>query len=202
MPQYMAETRDYLTFKTPNASLVVHIRKNTREIWPCINYHKLNLILVRDAFPYHRLIDEALQPVNNCQWFTSFNLVQGYLQMPVAELDIHKTTFRAGSFGLYEFIYMPFRLSKSGFSFCCLMEMCLGDQQFVTLLLYPDDICVFIASIDPMLDQIEMVFSRPKEFNFKIKPKKCHFFHFSIAFLGYLLSTDGISANPKDMMKN
>ena len=124
--------------------------------------------------------------------------------MPVAESDIYKMAFRAGSSGLYEFTHMPFRLSNSGLSFCCLMEMCLGDQQFVTLLLYLDDICVFVASIDEMLDQIELVFSRLKEFNLKIKPKKCHFFQHSIVFLGYVLSADGISANPKkvDAVKN
>ena len=77
------------------------------------------------------------------------------------------------------------------------MEMCLGDQQFVTLLLYLDDICVFAASIDEMLDRIELIFSRLKEFNLKIKPKKCHFFQRSVVFLGYVLSADGISANPK-----
>ena len=72
--------------------------------------------------------------------------------MPVAESDIYKTAFRAGSSGLYEFTCMPYVLSNSGSGFCHLMEMCLGDQQFVTLLLYLDDICVFVASIDEMLD--------------------------------------------------
>ena len=49
-----------------------------------------------------------------------------------------------------------------------------------------------------------MVFSRLKEFHLKIKPKKCHFFQCSIVFLGYVLSADGISANPKkvDAVKN
>ena len=95
--------------------------------------------------------------------------------MPVEEADIPKTAFRTGSSGLYEFTHMPFRLSNSGSSFCHLMEMCLGDQQFVTLLLYLDDICIFAASIDEMLDQIDLVFKWLKEFNFKIKPNKCHF---------------------------
>ena len=72
--------------------------------------------------------------------------------MPVAESDVHKTAFRAGSSGLYEFTHMPFGLSNSGLNFCHLMEMCLSDQQFVTLLLYLDDICLFGASIDEMLD--------------------------------------------------
>ena len=49
-----------------------------------------------------------------------------------------------------------------------------------------------------------MFFSRLKESNVKIKPKKCHFFQHSIVFLGYVLSADGISANPKkvDAVKN
>ena len=80
--------------------------------------------MVRDAFPLPQ-IDEALQAVNNCHWLTSFDLAQGYLQMPVAETDIHKMAFRAESSSLYEFTCMPFGLSYSGSSFCCLMEMCI-----------------------------------------------------------------------------
>ena len=156
--------------------------------------------MVRNAFPLPR-IDEALQAVHNCQWFTSFDLVQGYLHMPVEEADIPKTAFRAGSSGLYKFTHMPFRLSNSGSSFCCLMEMCLGDQQFVTLLLYLDDICIFVASIDEMLDHIELVFKWLEEFNLKIKPKKCHFFQCSLIFLWHVLSAEGISANPKKVGK-
>ena len=126
--------------------------------------------MVKDAFPLP-CIDEALQAVHNCQWFTSFYLAQGYLQMPVEKADIPKTAFGAGLSGLNEFTHMPFGLSNSGSSFCSLMEMCLGDQQFVTLLLYLDDICVFAASIDKMLDHIKLVFKWLEEFNLKIEPK-------------------------------
>ena len=156
--------------------------------------------MVRDAFPLP-CVDEAPEAVHNCQWFRSFDVVQGYLQMPVEEADIPKTAFWAGSSGLYEFAHMPFRLSNSGSSFCHLMEMCLGDQQFVTLLLHLDDICVFAVSIDEMLDLIELVFKQLEEFNLKIKPKKCHFFQYSIVFLGHVLSAEGISANPKKVEK-
>ena len=61
--------------KSPYASQVVIVRKKTGEIWLCVDYHKLNSIVVRDAFPLPQ-IDEALQAVNNCQWFTSFDLAQ------------------------------------------------------------------------------------------------------------------------------
>ena len=137
--------------RSPYASQVVIVCKKTSEIQLCVNYHKSNSIVVRDAFPLPH-IDEALQAVHNCQWFSSFDLAQGYLQMPVDEADIHKTAFQAGSSGLYEFTRMPFGLWNSGSSFCCLMEMCLGDQQFITLLLYLDDTCIFAAHVNKMLD--------------------------------------------------
>ena len=64
-----------------------------------------------------------------------------------------------------------------------------------------DDICIFIANVNEMLGQIEMVFKRLKDFNFEIKPKKCHFFKCSLVFLGYDLSADNISTNPEKVEK-
>ena len=70
---------------------------------------------------------------------------------------------------------MPFGFSNVGASFYCLMKMCLGDQQYITLLFYLDDICVFSSMIDKMLDRVSLVLGHLKEFNLKIKPKKTYF---------------------------
>ena len=121
--------------------------------------------------------------------------------MLVEEVDIQKTAFRAGSSGLYKFTHMPFRLSNSGSSVCCCMGMSLEDQQFVPLLLYLDDICVFATSIDELLDHIELVFKWLEEFTFKMKPKKCNFFQSSVIFRGHILSAEGIYANPEKVEK-
>ena len=134
-------------------------------------------------------------------WFTSFDLAQGYLQLAMDEADIHKTAFCAGSSGLYEFTHMPFGLSNVGASFCHLMEMCLGDQQYLTLLFYLDNICVFSSSISEMLDRIELVLKHLQDFNLKIKPKKVFFFQSQVLFLGHTLSKDGISPNPEKVQK-
>ena len=106
------------------------------------------------------------------------------------EADIHKTAFQVGSLGLYEFTCMPFGLSNAGASFYHLMEMCLGDQQYLTLLFYLDNISIFSSSVDEMLDRIALVFSRLKEFNLKIAhevilfPVKC-FISGTFAFKGW-----------------
>ena len=136
---------------SPYASQVVIVCKKTGKIHLCVDYRKINSITIQDAFPLLH-INEALQVVHNYNVFTSFDLVQGYLQLAVAEDDIKKTTFRAGSSSLYEFTHMPFGLSNARSSFCRLMEQCLGDQQFVTLLLYLDDICIFDPDVSAMLD--------------------------------------------------
>ena len=118
------------------------------------------------------------------------------------EEDIQKTAFRAGSSGLYEFTRIPFGLTNAGASFCHLMEMCIGDQQYVTLLFYLDDICIFAETADQMLDRVQLVFNRLKEFNLKIKPKKSHFFQAEVGFLGHVLSKKGcISQLPRRLIK-
>ena len=132
--------------------------KKTGEIRLCVNFRKLNAISTHDSFPLPR-VEEALQAVQAAVWFSSFDLAQGYLQMAMEEEDIEKTAFRAGYSGLYEFTHMPLGLTNTGTSFCRLMEMCIGDQQYITLLFYLDDICIFVETADQMLDRIELVFS-------------------------------------------
>ena len=79
--------------------------------------------------------------------------------------------------------------------------MVIGDQQFVTLLFYLDDICIFTNSADQMLDRIELAFSRLKQYQLKIKPKKSFFFQTEVSFLGHVLSAKGISPNPEKVDK-
>ena len=96
---------------------------------------------------------------------------------------------------------MPFGLSNVGASFCHLMEMCLGNQQYLMLLFYLNDICIFSSSIKKMLDRIALVFNCLKEFNLKIKPKKSFFFQSSVLFLGHVPSKDGILPKPEKVSK-
>ena len=158
------------------------------------------MISICDSFPLPH-VKEALQAVHAAIWFSSFDLAQAYLQMAMEEVDIPKTAFHAGSSGLYEFTRMPFGLTNAGASYCHLMEMCIGDQQYVTLLFYLDDICIFAEMADQMLDRIKLVFSCLKEFNLKIKPKKSYFFQTSVNFLGHILSAKGVLPNPEKVAK-
>ena len=155
---------------------MVIVCKKTSKIRLCVDFRRLNAISIRDSFPLPR-VEEALQAVQAAVWFSSFDLAQGYLQMAMEEEDILKTASHAGSSGLYEFTRMPFRLTNVGVSFCRLMEMCIGDQQYVTLLFYLDDICIFTETADQMLDRIELVGIQLKNKTKKVTllSNKCYF---------------------------
>ena len=65
--------------------------------------------MVRDAFSLPH-IDGAFQAVHNCQWFMSFDLAQGYLQMTVEEADIEKLHL-----GLDHLAYMSLLICHLGY---------------------------------------------------------------------------------------
>ena len=116
------------------------------------------------------------------------------------EVDNKKTSFQSRSSGMHELTHMSFVLFNSGSNFY--HENVSSRQHFVTILLYLDYILVFAASIDEMLDHIELVFKKMRECNLKIKSKKCHFFQCSIVLHGYVISADGISTKPNKVEKS
>ena len=120
--------------KSPYASQVVIVRKKSGEIRLCVDFRKLNAISIRDSFPLPR-IEEALQAVQAAVWFTSFDLAKAIYKWPWKKLTYPKLPFVQVASGLFEFTRMPFGLTNAGASFCRLMEMVIGDQQFVTLYL-------------------------------------------------------------------
>lgn len=71
-----------------------------------------------------------------------------------------------------------------------------GDQNFLSLLCYLDDVLVFAPTEDQALERLEMVFQWLKAHNLKLAPKKCHFLQRSVRFLGHVVHADGIGFDP------
>lgn len=76
-----------------------------------------------------------------------------------------------------------------------MMLTIFGDQNFLSLLCYLDDLLVFAKSEEESLAHLEMLFQRLKEHNLKLSPSKCHFLRRSVKFLGHVISQHGISGD-------
>ncbi len=96
---------------SPYAFPVVLARKKDGTKRFCVDYRKLNAATRLDAYPLPR-IDDALDSLGGCVYFSTPDLASGYWQIPIAESDKEKTAFMTRR-GLCEFNYMPFGLSNA-----------------------------------------------------------------------------------------
>ncbi|KAF7640734.1 hypothetical protein LDENG_00019100 [Lucifuga dentata] len=80
-----------------------------------------------------------------------------------------------------------------------MMLSIFGDQNFLSLLCYLDDILVFAPDEQLALQRLEMVFERLKVHNLRLSPKVavCHFMRTSVKFLGHIVCQSGVSTDPE-----
>ena len=184
---------------SPWASPLVFVRKKNGQIRPCVDYRRLNDLTRKDAFPLPRTQD-CFDAVAGATLFSSMDITSAYNQIPIREQDIAKTAF-VTKYGLYEFTTMPFGLCNAPATFQRVMELALAGLQWKTCLIYLDDVLVFSKTFNEGIWRLSEVLDRIQHAQLKLKPSKCHFFQSEVAYLGHILSGEGILPNPENIEK-
>ncbi|KAL0298771.1 UNVERIFIED_CONTAM: Retrovirus-related Pol polyprotein from transposon [Sesamum radiatum] len=138
--------------------------------------------------------------VHSAQYFTlgSTSVIRqekGYLQLRVEEGSIPKTAFRT-RYGHYEFVVMPFGLTNAPAAFMSLMNKTLQPflNQFV--IVFIDDILIYSSSREEHEQHLRTVLQILREKQLYAKFSKCEFWMEEIAFLGHVVSKEGVQPNP------
>ena len=149
-------------------------------------------------------IDETLDSLQGSQWFSSLNLKSGYWQVEMDEESKPLTAFTLGLLGFYECKRMPFGLTNTPATFQQLMEACLGDLNLHWCIIYLDDIVIFSKDLISHLERLEAVFQKLEKAGLKLKPSKCELFQWQIAYLGHMISMQGVATDEGkiDAIKN
>ena len=155
-------------------SPIVLVRKKIGAIGLCVDYCHLNAKTRKDAYPLLR-IDKLLDALGGAQYFSAIVLASAYNQVEVHPGDRHKTVFTT-PMDLFEYNRMPFRLCNAPATFQRLMQMIFQEDLLQILLVYLDDIVVYIDSIADHLRRLERVFQKLREHGLKIEAEKCQFF--------------------------
>ena len=96
---------------------------------------------------------------------------------------------------------MPLGLCNAPATFKRLMEVGLNGLQWITCLIYLDDVIIYGSSFDGHINRLEAVLLKISLAGLKLKPEKCHFYQEEVAFLGHLVSGAGVLPHPDNIQK-
>ena len=97
-----------------------------------------------------------------------------------------------GSFGIYEFLQMPFRLCNAPATIQRLMQNCLGKLNLTYAWVYLDNVVVSSETEKEHLKRLTAVLEHFQEHGLKLRPSKCNFFWTEISYLGHQVSAAGM----------
>jgi transposase InsO family protein len=181
--------------KSEYASAVVLARKKDNSWRFCVDYRKLNAITRKDPYPLPR-IDEILDSLGEARVMSKMDLQSGFWQIPVAEEDRHKTAFVTKE-GTFQFKRMPFGLTGAPATFQRAMNECLSGLVGKCCFVYLDDIIIYSKTEGEHAAHMREVLSRLRTRGFVVKQKKCVFAVQEMPFLGHLVGSGRLSADPQ-----
>ena len=151
---------------SPWSALVVLVTKKDGGTQFCVDYRRLNLATVKDAYPLPR-IDDILDMLAGKRWFSTLDLSSGYWQVSLSPEARCKTAF-ATHLGLFQFKVMPFGLCNAPATFERLMDQVLQGLRWSRCLVYLDDIISFGTTFEDALDNLTLIFERLHTYGLRI----------------------------------
>jgi hypothetical protein len=173
----------------------VMVKKANGKWRMCIDFTDLNKACPKDEFPLPR-IDSLVNAATSSELMSLLDYYSGYHQIWMKTEDEPKTSFITPS-GTYCYLRMPEGLKNAGGSFSRMTTKVLHSQIGRNVLTYVDDIIVKSTKQENHVADLQETFANFRQAGLKLNPEKCVFGVKKGKFLGCLVSTKGIKANPR-----
>jgi hypothetical protein len=160
---------------SPFASPVLLVQKKDGSWCFCVDYRRLNSITIKNKFPIP-LIDEILDELARAQFFSKLDLRAGFHQIRMASEDEFKT---------------------APATFQCNMNHILKLFLRRFVIVFMDDILVYSHSLQWHAIHLQRVLSVLKQHHYFVKLSKCEFAQQKLEYLGHIISSVGVSTDPK-----
>lgn len=150
----------------------------------------MNKVTIKNKYPLPR-IDDLFDQLQGAKCFSKIDLRSGYHQVRVRDQDIPKTAFRT-RYGHFEFLVMSFGLTNAPAAFMDLMNRVFKPFLDVFVIVFIDDIMVYSRSEEDHANHLRQVLQILRDRKLYAKFSKCEFWLRSVAFLGHIVSDEGV----------
>ncbi len=176
------------------ATPVCVVAKKQLDEWRVImDVRGLNDNCVTLSYPIPNLND-LLRKFGKKKYFSSLDLRHGYHHIRIRPGDEHKTAFITED-GLFVWQRMSFGYKNAPAHFQAVMQKILKDIPDV--MVYIDDVIIATESAERHYEILIEVFKRLRQYNLRLRADKCAFFRTKLEYLGHVVDSVGISANPE-----
>ena len=100
-------------------------------------------------------------------------------------------------YGHFEYMVMPFGLTNAPAVFQHMMNDIFREYLDQFVVIYLDNILIFSQDYIEHTKHVRLILTKLREHGLYAKPEKCEFDRTSVEFLGYVISSDGITMDEK-----
>lgn len=174
-------------------SSLVCVPKPNGKLRICLDPKPLNKAVKR---PHHYTptLNEILPKLKNCKYFATLDQKCGYWNIDMHPESRKLLTFNT-PFGRYSFKRMPFGLNSSQDIFQRAVDQTFGDIPDVYGI--ADDLLVAAETKKEFDKAINRIIQRCRDSGFRLNPDKLKILLEEVPFFGFILTKDGLKADPK-----
>src|SRR6187551_1985898 len=180
---------------SPWGSPVLFVKKKDGSMRMCVDYRSLNAVTIKNKYPLPR-IDDLLDQLKKAKYFSKIDLRSGYHQMKIREGDIPKTAF-VTRYGQYEFTVVSFGLTNAPAYFMNMMNKVFMEELDKFVVVFIDDILIYSETAKEHEEHLRIVLEKLRQHKLFGKFSKCEFWLEKVAFLGHVLTAEGVAVDPE-----
>ena len=181
--------------KSPAGAPILFVPKKDGGLRLCVDYRCLNKVSIKNRDPLP-LISEILDRLSGAKYFSKIDIQDAYYRIRIREGDEGKTACRT-RYGHFEYTVMPFGLTNAPATFQNYIHIALRGLLDLCCVAYLDDILIFSSDRESHTTHLHQVLERMRQAELYAKPTKCVFYQNHVEFLGYVISREGVSMDPR-----
>ena len=181
--------------KAAFSSPILFALKKNGDLRFCVDYRKLNHITRRNRYPLP-LIEEVIGKIIGCKHLTRLDVIAAFNKIRIHKDSEDLTTFIT-TLGSYKYKVLPFGLTNGPASFQQFINDILFEHLGVFCQAYLDDILIYSKSRSEHRKHVRLVLDKLTAAGLQVDIEKCEFDVEETAFLGVIVSGEGLRMDPK-----